>query len=538
VDERVLIAGGGTMGAGIASIAARSGYRVVIVEPNESVVGAARERIARAAQRAGTPEIVERIEFVTDVPAQSQAIVAIEAVPERIDIKRGVLERLSGSIDVTALLATNTSSLSVAELSAAVSRPERFLGLHFFNPPEAMQLIEIVPTDETNDDAIARATEFVQRLGKTGVFAADSPGFIVNRVARPYYLQSMRALASGVASAPELDALARGAGFRMGPFELMDLIGLDVNLATTESVYERTGEERLSPVPMQQQLVAAGSLGRKTGRGFYDYRDGTPERFEPEAQTGVEKNADETAVVIGFGSLADELALALEARFETVHVIGNDDLLDDFDTSCTIVFDAGDGVLDRKRMLMQLDSMLDPSTVIFCDAYTTDVGACASGLTHPERVVGFGVLGSFAEQRCVEIVDSEDVADDTLELAQDIFESLGKGVILVEDVAGLYLGRTIGSIVNEAMVAVQEGVGDPEGVDLAMRLGANYPQGPVVWGREIGGRRIARILERVAAAEGSEFAPDRSLWLLDLQDEQSEAPGAAAESTLPGLTQG
>jgi 3-hydroxybutyryl-CoA dehydrogenase len=399
-------------------------------------------------------------------------------------------------------------------------------------------LVEIVPIEETSDDAVARASEFVQRLGKTAVVTADTPGFIVNRVARPFYLQSMLALAAGVASAPELDALARGVGFRMGPFELMDLIGLDVNLATTDSVYERTGEERLAPVPMQQQLVAAGSLGRKTGRGFYDYRDGTPERFEPEAQSDVERNADETAAIVGFGSLADELAQALEARFESVQIIGNDDLLDELDTSCTVVFDAGDGISDRKRILAKLDGMLEPSTVIFSDAYTTDIGACANDLAHPERVVGYGVLGSFAEQRCVEIVDNEDVADDTLELAQDIFESLGKGVILVEDIAGLYLGRTVGSIVNEAMIAVQQDVAEPEDIDLAMRLGANYPQGPVVWGREIGGRRIARILERVAADEGSEFAPDRSLWLLDLQEEQPETQAGAAESTLPGLTEG
>jgi 3-hydroxybutyryl-CoA dehydrogenase len=449
-----------------------------------------------------------------------------------------VLERLSSALAENALLATNTSSLSVGELSTAVTHPERFIGLHFFNPPEAMQLVEIVPCDTTSDDAIERATQLAQRLGKTPVLAADSPGFIVNRVARPYYLQSMLALAAGVASAPELDALARSAGFRMGPFELMDLIGLDVNLATTESVYERTLAERLAPVGIQRELVAAGSLGRKTGGGFYDYRDGTPQRFEPEAESEIVRNDDESVAVVGFGLLADELAEALERRFESVQRIENDDLIDELDTSATLVFDAGDGLEDRKRMLVTLDGMLDPATVIFSDAYATDVGALAKSLEHPERVVGFGVLGSLEGQSCVEIVDSEDVADDTLELAQDVWTSLGKGVILVADIAGLYLGRTIGSIVNEAMIAVQDGVAEPEDIDLAMRLGANYPEGPVLWGREIGGKRIARILERVAAAEGQEFAPHRSLWLLDLQDEAPETPSVAAETAVPGLTGG
>ncbi|HEY1428925.1 MAG TPA: 3-hydroxyacyl-CoA dehydrogenase NAD-binding domain-containing protein [Candidatus Tumulicola sp.] len=537
MDERILIAGGGTMGAGIASIAARAGYRVVVVEPNDAVVSAARDRIARSAQRASSPEIVERIEFVSEAPASSDATIAIEAVTERIDVKQAVLQRLSAAIGEDALLATNTSSFSVHDLSRAVTHPERFLGLHFFNPPEAMQLIEIVPTETTDDSAIERASGFAQRLGKTAVVASDTPGFIVNRVARPFYLQSMLALAAGVASAPELDALARSLGFRMGPFELMDLIGLDVNLATTESVYERTGEERLAPVAMQRELVAAGSLGRKTGRGFYDYREGSPERFEPDVQSGVERNADESAVVIGFGLLADELATALEARFESVQRIERDDALDELNTSATIVFDVGDGLSDRKHMLISLDEMFAPATVIFSDAYATDVGGCAKALQRPERVVGFGVLGSLEEQSCIEIVDSEEVADDTLELAQDIFESLGKGVVLVEDVPGLYVGRTIGSIVNEAMVAVQEDVAEAADIDLALQLGANYPRGPITWGREIGGRRIARILERVADEDGREFGPDRSLWLLDLAEEEPEAQPAAADLGIPGLTE-
>jgi 3-hydroxybutyryl-CoA dehydrogenase len=302
-------------------------------------------------------------------------------------------------------------------------------------------------------------------------------------------------------------------------------------------VYERTEEERLAPVDVQREMVAAGSLGRKTGRGFYDYRDGTPERFEPHVQTDIERNADESAVVIGFGLLADELATALEARFESVQRIERDDALDQLDTTATIVFDAGDGLSDRKQMLIELDGMLDPATVIFSDAYATDIGACTKSLQRPERVVGFGVLGSFEEQRCVEIVDSEEVADDTLELAQDIFESLGKGVILVEDVPGLYVGRTIGSVINEAMVAVQQGVAQPDDIDLAMQLGANYPRGPIVWGREIGGRRIARILDRVADEEGREFAPDRSLWLLDLHEEEPEPQPGAADLGIPGLTE-
>jgi 3-hydroxybutyryl-CoA dehydrogenase len=526
------------MGAGIASIASRAGYRVQVIEPDAAAIQSARDRIARAAARAGATDMIERVQFAASIPDRSDAMLAIEAVPEREDLKRAVVQLLDAALGEDAVVATNTSSFSIDELSKSVANKKRFIGLHFFNPPEAMQLVEVVPCEESSDETVDAAMEFARRLNKTPVIAADSPGFIVNRVARPYYLQSMLALADGVATAPELDALARSAGFRMGPFELMDLIGLDVNLATSESVYERTAALRLQPMAMQRELVAAGSLGRKTGRGFYDYRDGTPERFEPVAATEIERNDDESAAVIGFGRLADELAEALERRFNSVQRIENDDMIEELDLSSTIVFDVGDGLQDRKRVLQTIDAMLEPSTVIFSDAYATDVGAAVNALAHPERVVAFGVLGSLETHSCIEVVDNQDVADDALELAQDVFTSLGKGVVLVEDVPGLYLGRTIGSIVNEAMIAVQEDVADADDIDLAMRLGANYPEGPVLWGREIGGRRIARILERLAAAEGQEFAPHRSLWLLDMQEEAPPEVVPAAESVAPGFTGG
>ena len=175
--------------------------------------------------------------------------------------------------------------------------------------------------------------------------------------------------------------------------------------------------------------------------------------------------------------------------------------------------------LRRSEILAELDSRLGSEAVFFVDAYATDLAACARRLRHPERLVGYGILASLEGQRTVEIVDSESVSDDALELAQELFATLGKGSILVEDVPGLFLGRTVGSIVNEAVVAVGEDVASAEDVDTAMRLGANYPIGPIAWGREIGGARVKRILGRLADAEGEAFAPHRSLWLLDLPDE-------------------
>jgi 3-hydroxybutyryl-CoA dehydrogenase len=537
MEDLVLVAGGGAMGAGIAFVAAHGGYAVEVVEPDAAAQRRAIERIERAAGRAGDGALARRVRFTNAIPQRSAATIAIEAVPEDYGIKRDVFVKLAAALDPEALLATNTSSLSVAELAAAVDHPERVVGLHFFNPPAAMALVEIVHGPETSDEALARARAFVERIGKVAVLASDSPGFVVNRVARPYYLQSMRALERGVASIEELDALARSAGFRMGPFELMDFIGIDVNLATSESVYARTEAARLIPLDVQREMVAGGLLGRKSGAGFYDYRNGDPPRLDVSVEPpSGPPNDDEFVAVIGFGGQADEMAELLGQRYAHVQRIENDELLDELSLDTTIAIDVGDGISDRGEVLAELDSLLGPETVFFADAYATDLSACAKRMKHSGRLIGYGVLGSFAAQSAVEIVDSEAASDDALELAQELFGSLGKGVVLVEDVPGLFLGRTVGSIVNEAVIAVEEDVAAPDDVDTAMRLGTNYPIGPIAWGREIGGRRVARVLNRLADAEGSAFAPHRALWVLDVEEEGATEPVAAdADASATGL---
>lgn len=525
--ERLLVVGGGTMGSGIALASARCGYDVEIVEPDPAARERSGAQIEREALKSEDAGLLGRIRWSEAVTGSIEARIAIEAVPERFELKRDVLVALDRAMSSEAIIATNTSSLSVGELAELVARPERVLGLHFFNPPTKMELLEIVCAPQTGADALDRAYEFAQRLGKTAVLASDTPGFIVNRVARPYYLQALRALERGIASAEELDALARGAGFRMGPFELMDFIGLDVNLATTESVYSRTEAQRFAPVDLQRQMVARGLLGRKSGAGFYDYRHGLPERYEPAVNEPLEATNDEEFIaILGFGERADALAELLESRYSRVTRLENDELLDELSPEVTIAIDAGLGAVDRGDIVAQLDTLLDPHSVIFVDAYATDIDACSRRMRHPERLAGYGILSSLDAQRHVEIVDSEAVSDDALELAQELFGSLGKGVILVENVPGLFLGRTIGSIVNEALIAVAQEVASTDDVDTAMRLGANYPIGPIAWGREIGGARISRILKRLADSEGAAFGPHRSLWMLDVAETPAEEEAA------------
>ena len=520
--KRVAVIGAGTMGAGIALAVARGGFDVQVVEPDGAMRDRAAGRIASDAQRLNVADAAGRVQFVAAIGDLDACDLAIEAVPESLTLKHQVFTALDKRLP-DAVLATNTSSLSVAEIAESVADPSRVLGLHFFNPATVMQLVEIITTGKTAAGAADVARAFVAAIGKTAVQAADTPGFIVNRVARPFYLEALRALAADLAPVEDLDALARGAGFRMGPFELMDLIGLDVNLATTESVYERTEAPRFEPSPLQRGMVAQGNLGRKSGAGFYSYAQGAGvPKFDLSAPEKPPHNEDEAIAILGFGDLADQIAELCSQSYADVRRIETDDRLDELDDDVTIVFDLGDGTSDRREICKELDRRCGPEVVVLIDAYTTRVSALEGHLKHPERFVGYGILGSFDAQKIVEIADAPATGDDALGLAEELFAALGKRVRLVGDGPGLFLGRTVASIVNEAVYVVQEHVAGATDVDTAMRLGTNYPIGPIAWGKEIGGGRIARILTDLAGAQGPGFAPARALWVLDADDEEPQ----------------
>jgi 3-hydroxybutyryl-CoA dehydrogenase len=294
---RIGVVGAGTMGAGIAQIATLGGYETFLYEIDEKQLERGLEMVRNGMRRGAergrwseteADDALERLRTDTLIEFLRDCDLVIEAAPEDLDLKRNLFDRLATVCGPEAVLASNTSSLSVTAIASAAPEPQRIVGMHFFNPPALMQLVEVVAGDESDEPALDRATEAARGMGRTPIRARDSVGFVANRCVRPFFLESLRMLAEGVARHDEIDRIIRlGAGLRMGPFELMDLIGIDVNFAVARSFWEQSfGEPRWRPNPIHERMVTSGRLGRKTGRGFYTYEKGEPHRpRDPDVET-------------------------------------------------------------------------------------------------------------------------------------------------------------------------------------------------------------------------------------------------------------
>jgi 3-hydroxybutyryl-CoA dehydrogenase len=332
--SRVGVVGAGTMGSGIAQVSALGGLRTVLYDPDPKALEAGGLRIgedlAKGESRgrwnqAESEAALECFEpNATELGDLAGCDLVIEAAPERLELKRDLFTQLAEILGPGAVLASNTSSLRVTDIAEGVPQPERVVGMHFFNPPALMKLVEIVAAERSSEQALAAATEVGERMGRVPIRAKDSPGFVANRLARPFTLESLRMLGDEVADAETIDRIVRlGGGFRMGPFELLDLIGLDVNLEIARSFFVQGGEvERWRPNPIQEKLVAEGRLGRKSGRGYHSYGEGVereldPElgilapTLDPEKLTLVDDRAEEVLSRL-FAQIANETAFARE----------------------------------------------------------------------------------------------------------------------------------------------------------------------------------------------------------------------------------
>jgi 3-hydroxybutyryl-CoA dehydrogenase len=474
------VVGAGTMGAGIAQLGCAAGYRTLLHDPLPEALEAGEARVRDGLERwvakgradASAAGLLEAAAALEDLAGCE---LVIEAAPERPELKRELFAELSRVCGDETVLATNTSSIPVTSLAGAAAQPDRVVGMHFFNPPPLMELLEVIRADQTNDEAVELARSVGEAMGKRVILAADGPGFLVNRCGRPFSGEGLRLLGERVATPEQIDRICRmGGGFRMGPFELMDLVGIDVGFEVAKSFAELSfGEPRWRPSPIQARMVAAGRLGRKTGRGYYDYAAERPADPPPREPSG----GDGTLVtILGDGPVADGLRERARAAGYELREGGPTEL----------VVDAGPAPADTVPGGAPLLVLCTRSL-----AARGEPGAVGFGLLPP--------LGSL-----VELTRGPGTQAFAAEAAETFFGRLGFHPEWVEDAPGLVLARIVCQLVNEAWFAVGEGVGSEDDVDTGVVLGLSHPRGPIAWGEAIGLDHVMAVLDGLWAERREE----------------------------------
>ena len=488
-DSIVAVIGAGAMGAGIAQIAALHGHRVQLHDTRMGAGDAAKRGIAEMLDKqvakgrlavAEAHAAVARISTVVTLPDVCVAQLVVEAIVEDLAAKRELFERVENVVDPQCILASNTSSLSITGLGAQAKHPERIVGMHFFNPAPLMPLVEVVKGLATASSVAETVHATALAWGKTPVYASSTPGFIVNRCARPYYAEGLRLLNERAADVATLDAVFREAGgFRMGPFELIDLIGLDVNLAVTKSVWAAYfNDPRYAPSVLQEERVTAGFLGRKSGRGFYDYAPGAA---KPEPSTESKQPAPARVTVHGDLGIAAPLAERIAAGGVTVDRARADSR---FPTGAIhIPGSAGGAWL----------ALTDGRTAT---RRTSDCGV--------RDLVLFDLALDYSQAPRLAVARADTCSDTAFAAAVGALQAGGIDVSRLDDVAGLAVMRTVAMLANEAADAVVQGVASPEAIDIAMQKGVSYPRGPCAWADAISASTVRDTLANLVGHYGED----------------------------------
>lgn len=486
--NRVGIVGAGVMGAGIAQIAAQAGLEVALFDKRDGAASAARDGLQATfdklvgkgkVSRESADDALSRLKVVEVMEGLADCDALVEAIIEDLGVKRSLFSDLETIVSSDCILATNTSSLSVTAIASGLKLPGRVAGFHFFNPVPLMKVVEVIGGIDTHDAIVDTLLELAGRLGHAGVRAKDTPGFIVNHAGRAYGTEGLKILEESVAAPDDIDRILReGAGFRMGPLELFDLTGLDVSHPAMESIYEQFYHDpRYRPSYISRQMLKGNRLGRKTGVGFYQYEGGR--KVEEPAPQQIPRVSDIPPIWVGCedGAVREQVSSLLDSlgcRPEQSDLPSEDAL-------CLLVPFGDDAVSASARLGVDPTRTLCLDALLDLDCHRT---LMVTPVTRP----------------------------DMREAAHAILASDGVGVTVIRDSVGFVSQRVLAAVVNLACEIAQREIASPADIDNAVKLGLNYPHGPLAWGDALGPKRLLGILERMSELSGDpRYRP--SLWL-------------------------
>jgi len=549
------VIGLGTMGAGIAEVLARSGVQVIAVERDEDALKRGRDHLERSTARATSrsklseperSELLARITYATELTALSAAELVIEAVPESIELKKAILSEVDRLCGPDTILATNTSSLSVTEIAVATQRPGKVIGLHFFNPAPVMKLVEIVRSVVTEPEVVADAEAFVASIGKIDVTIGDRAGFIANALLFGYLNHAAAMYESRYASREDIDAAMRfGCGLPMGPLALLDLIGLDTAAEILETMYASTRDRLHAPTPVFKQMITAGLLGRKTGRGFYTYDSVDSPLVVEDALTAASADPGRSprnvrsVGVLGSGTMATGIVEVMAKAGYTVRYIARTPekvaavqarLSGSFERAvakarmtdgdrvqslarvegytsiaelaeCDLIIEAvAEDLAVKQAIFAELDRVCKPGAILSTTTSSLPVVAIAAATSRPSDVIGMHFFNPAQVMKLVEVVSTVSTAADVEATALNVCAAVGKVAVRCGDRAGFIVNALLFPYLNDAVKMLEAHYATSEDIDSAMKVGCAYPMGPFEL-LDVVGLDVSLAIEHVLFAE-------------------------------------